>query len=184
MCYQPPETGICVTFSHLRWGGASSVRRKSQRRAEVVGLPPLVLRWVRALGENPRFLRWSVPSKLFSHYYSFAGSSLVSRGGGSGDEDIATLDTRMPRPSPRYKSSPTQLPRSVRIQATPLQCFGDISLIWHRNEVYKDALEQGRRCHHFGSGPCSRSFVDHAVWPRQAVASRFWANLDVYRVGR
>jgi hypothetical protein len=23
MCYQPPGTGICVTFSHLWWGDAS-----------------------------------------------------------------------------------------------------------------------------------------------------------------
>jgi hypothetical protein len=25
MCYQPPGTGICVTFSHLWWGDASGV---------------------------------------------------------------------------------------------------------------------------------------------------------------
>jgi hypothetical protein len=79
------------------------------------------------------------------------------------DEDITTLDTHTPRPSPRYKSSPTQLPRSVRIQPTPLHCFGDTSLIRHRNEAYKDALERGRRRRHFGSGPSSRRFVDHAV---------------------
>jgi hypothetical protein len=35
------------------------------------------------------------------------------------DEDIAMLDTRTPCPSPCYKSSPTQLPCSVRIQPHP-----------------------------------------------------------------
>jgi hypothetical protein len=59
------------------------------------------------------------------------------------DEDITTLDTHMPRPSPRYKSAQTQSPRSVRIRLTPLHSFVDISLIWHRNEAYKDALERG-----------------------------------------
>jgi hypothetical protein len=39
-------------------------------------------------------------------------------------KDITMQDTRTPRPSPRYKSSPTQLPRSVRIQPTPLHSFG------------------------------------------------------------
>jgi hypothetical protein len=79
------------------------------------------------------------------------------------DEDITMLDTCTLRPSPRYKSSPTQLPRSVRIQPTPLHYFDDISLIRHRNEAYKDALEWGRRRRRFGSGPSSRRFVDNAV---------------------
>jgi hypothetical protein len=26
MCYQPPGTGICVTFSHLGWGDASPIK--------------------------------------------------------------------------------------------------------------------------------------------------------------
>jgi hypothetical protein len=73
------------------------------------------------------------------------------------------LDACMPRPSPRYKSSPTQLPRSVRIQLKTLHSFGDISLTWHRNEAYKDAFERGRRRHRFCSGPSSRRFVDHSV---------------------
>jgi hypothetical protein len=59
------------------------------------------------------------------------------------DENIATLGARMTRPSPNYESSPTQLPRSVRIQPTSLHGFGNISLIQHRNEEYKDALERG-----------------------------------------
>jgi len=90
---------------------------------------------------------------------------------GEDDEDIATLDTRTPRPSPSSKSSPTQPPRSVRIQPTHLHCFGDISHIRHRNEAYKDALERGRRRRRFGSGPSSRRFVVHTVWPRQGAAS-------------
>jgi hypothetical protein len=42
MCYQPPRTGICVTFSHLRWGDASaaaaeSVAGTARRRGWQVG---------------------------------------------------------------------------------------------------------------------------------------------------
>jgi hypothetical protein len=33
MCYQPPGTGICVTFSHLWWGDASSHVRGSHNTA-------------------------------------------------------------------------------------------------------------------------------------------------------
>ena len=48
---------------------------------------------------------------------------------GEDDEDITMLDTFMPWSSPSYKSSPTQLLCSSRIQPTSLHGFGDISLI-------------------------------------------------------
>jgi hypothetical protein len=71
-------------------------------------------------------------------------------------EDITMLDMYMPHPSPYYKSSPTQLPRLVRIQSPSLHSFEDISLVLH-------VLERGRRHRHFGFVPSSSRFVDHSV---------------------
>jgi hypothetical protein len=86
------------------------------------------------------------------------------------DEDITMLKTHTLRPFPCWTSSPTQLPRPSRIQPTLTHGFGDNSIIWRRNEVYKYSLETGRRHRRFGSGPSSRSRVDHAMWPRQGAA--------------
>jgi hypothetical protein len=85
--------------------------------------------------------------------------------------------------SPNCNLSPTQLPRHPRIQQTRRHCFGHNSLIRHRNGVFLDALERGRRRRCFGSGPSSRRSVDRSVRPRQDVVSPIWANLVMYRVG-
>ena len=99
------------------------------------------------------------------------------------DEDITILDAHTPWPSPSYRSSSTRSPRLVRIQPTPLHSFGTISLIRYQNEVFFDVLERGRPRHHFGSSARSRTFVDHAVWPRQGATSPVWAKWALYHVG-
>jgi len=47
------------------------------------------------------------------------------------DEDITTLDTLKPASSPSYKSSPTWIVCSVRIQPTAVHSNDDISLIYN-----------------------------------------------------
>ena len=79
------------------------------------------------------------------------------------DEDIATLDTPTPWSSPSCNSFPTHLLRRPRIQQTRRHCFGHNFLLRHRNRLFLDALERGRRRHRFGSGPSSRRSVDHSV---------------------
>jgi hypothetical protein len=82
---------------------------------------------------------------------------------GEDDEDIAMLDTPTLWSSPSCNSSPTQLSRHPRIQQTRRYCFGHNFLIRHRNEVFLDALERGRRHRHFGSSSSFRKSVDHSV---------------------
>jgi hypothetical protein len=72
---------------------------------------------------------------------------------------------RVSKPSLRIKSELTkllQLPVSIMVRT---------HRSWTtRNMWNKYSLERGRWHHRFGSGPSSRSCMDHAVWPRKGVA--------------
>ena len=86
-------------------------------------------------------------------------------------EDIATLDRHKPASQPTLKSSPSWTASSVRIQSTCLYQNGDISLIRRPNKAFLDALELWRKDASFGSGPSSRNFVDHSMWPQKGAMS-------------
>ena len=99
---------------------------------------------VRVLNGTMSCMHPAVTNILQKHVDDVMESRTTSIQEGEDDEDIAMLDTHTPCPSPSYKTSPTQPLHSVRIQLTSLHCFGDISLIRHQNEAYKNALERGR----------------------------------------